>query len=133
MQESALLYILVYLHNRIDGDPMGMKSWQLESRSRARSIKRSSGFCGKRLISYARWSNGHDCLGMRLMPDHHFAIGVCVCVCHYACVCVLPQNCCKLDYILKSKQATSQKLGNLVLRQKVVLYKTGKFLQTSVA
>ena len=32
---------------------------------------------------------------------------------------------------LESKQAISHKLGNL--RQKVVLYKTGKFLQASVA
>ena len=41
-------------------------------------------------------------------------------------VCVLPQS----SIILKSKQA-SHKLGNL--RQKVGLYKTGKFLQASVA
>ena len=36
-----------------------------------------------------------------------------------------------VDCISKSKQATTHKLGNL--RQKVALYKTGKFLQASVA
>ena len=44
---------------------------------------------------------------------------------------VLPQNCCLSSIILKSKQGASHKLGNL--RQTVVLYKTGKFLQASVA
>ena len=35
------------------------------------------------------------------------------------------------QFVFKSKQAASLKLGNL--RQKVVLYKTGKLLQASVA
>ena len=45
--------------------------------------------------------------------------------------CVLPQNCCLNLIISKSKQAACLKLGNL--RQKVVLYKTGKFFQVSMA
>ena len=52
---------------------------------------------------------------------------VCVCVCVSVCYHKIAVN---FNY-LKSKQATSHKLGNL--RQKVVLYKTGKFLQASVA
>ena len=55
-------------------------------------------------------------------------ICLCVCVCLSVCLSVLPQNCRSSS---KSKQATSHELDNL--RQKVVLYKTGKFLQTSVA
>ena len=54
---------------------------------------------------------------------------VCVCVCVF--VCVLPQNCCKIQIISNSKQATAHKLGNL--RQTVVLYKTGKFLLANTA
>ena len=49
----------------------------------------------------------------------------------FVCVCVLPQNCCLSSIISKSKQAASHKFGNL--RQTVVLYKIGKFLQASVA
>ena len=56
---------------------------------------------------------------------------VCLCVCVCVCVCVLTPNLCLNSIISKSKQATSHKLGKL--RQKVVLYKTGKFLQVSVA
>ena len=47
------------------------------------------------------------------------------------CVCVLPQNCCLNSIITKSKQVAALKLGNL--RQTAALYKTGKFLQASVA
>ena len=47
------------------------------------------------------------------------------------CVCLLTPNFCLNSFILKSKEAASLKLGNL--RQKVVLYKAGKFFQTSVA
>ena len=47
------------------------------------------------------------------------------------CVCVLPQNCCLSLIISKSKQVAGLKPG--ILREKVVLYKTGKFLQASVA
>ena len=46
-------------------------------------------------------------------------------------VCLLTPNLCLNSFFLKSKQAASLRLGNL--RQKVVLYKTGKFLQASVA
>ena len=55
----------------------------------------------------------------------------CACACVCVCVCVLPQNCNLTSIISKSKQAASHKFGNL--RQKVVLYKTGKLLQASVA
>ena len=46
-------------------------------------------------------------------------------------ICLLTPNLCLNSFFLKSKQAASLKLGNL--KQKVVLYKTGKFLQASVA
>ena len=47
------------------------------------------------------------------------------------CVCALPQNCCLSLIISKSKQVAGLELG--ILREKVVLYKTGKLLQASVA
>ena len=50
---------------------------------------------------------------------------------YFVCVCVLTPNLCLNSFISKSKQTTTFKLGKL--RQKVVLYKTGKFLQVSVA
>ena len=56
-------------------------------------------------------------------------VAECIVLCVF--VCVLPQNCCSNSIISKFKQATSHKLGNL--RQTVVLYKTGKFLQANVA
>ena len=62
-----------------------------------------------------------------LLPSPTWAEGAVLCV----CVCVLPQNCCLSSIISKSKQAASHKLGNL--RQTMVLYKTGEFLQASVA
>ena len=62
------------------------------------------------------------------LPSPAWAEGIVLGLC--VCVCVLPQNCCLSSIISKSKQAASHKLGNL--RQIVVLYKTGKFLQASV-
>ena len=47
-----------------------------------------------------------------------YLVCVCVCLCYY-------------KLLSKSKLATSHKLGNL--KQKVVLYKAGKFLQANVA
>ena len=44
-------------------------------------------------------------------------------------VCVLPQDCCKIR-LSQNLNNASYKRGNL--RQKVVLYKIGKFLQVSV-
>ena len=63
----------------------------------------------------------------RLLPSPAWAEGTVLGL----CVCVLPQNCCLSSIISKSKQAASHKLGNL--RQTVVLYKTGKLLQASMA
>ena len=62
-----------------------------------------------------------------LLPSPVWAEGTVLCV----FVCVLTPNLCLNSIISKSKQATSRKLGKL--RQKVVLYKTGKFLQVSMA
>ena len=64
-----------------------------------------------------------------LLPSPAWAEGTVLCL--FVCVCVLPQNCCKIQIISNSKQATAHKLGNL--RQIVVLYKTGKFLQAKTA
>ena len=61
-----------------------------------------------------------------LLPSPMWAEGTVLC-----CVCVLTPNLFLKSFISKSKQATNLKPGNL--RQKVVLYKTGKFLQISVA
>ena len=55
-----------------------------------------------------------------------FCVRVCVCECECVCVCVNT----KLVFISKFKETTNLKLG---LRQKVALYKTGNFLQASVA
>ena len=46
------------------------------------------------------------------------------------CVCVYYHKICLSLIISKSKQVAGLKLG--ILREKVVLYKTGKFLQASV-
>ena len=51
---------------------------------------------------------------------------VCVCVCARVCVSVCPY----LWSVCVTKQATSHKLGNL---RQLILYKTGKFLQASMA
>ena len=57
-------------------------------------------------------------------------LSLCVCVCLSVCLSVCYHKIAVKFNYLKIKQATSHKLGNL--RQKVVLYKTGKFLQASV-
>ena len=56
----------------------------------------------------------------QLLPSPMWAEGTVLSL----CVCVLPQNCCKLQL---------NKLQVINLRQKVVLYKTGKFLEASMA
>ena len=77
------------------------------------------------------WFDTCLCFGCNewLLPSPAWAEGIVLGLC--VCVCVLPQNCCLIAIISKSKEAASHKLGNL--RQKVVLYKTGKFLQASMA
>ena len=62
----------------------------------------------------------HELLPSPVWVECTVLISLCLSVCHH-----------KIAVNSKSKQATSHKLGNL--RQKVVLYKTGKFLQASVA
>ena len=62
-----------------------------------------------------------------LLPSPAWAEGTVVSLCVCVCVCVLPQNLHLNSFILKSKQATGLKFG--ILREKVVLYKAGKFLQ----
>ena len=47
------------------------------------------------------------------------------------CVCVTTKLLLQLDYFKIYKQVAGLELG--ILREKVVLYKTGKFLQVSVA
>ena len=69
-----------------------------------------------------------DTLGTVLIT---LARGAVLCLSVYLSVCLLTPNLCLNSFFLKSKQAASLKLGNL--RLKVVLYKTGKFLQVSVA
>ena len=68
-----------------------------------------------------------------LLPSPAWAEGtvLSLCVCLSVCLSVCYHKIAVNFNYLKSKQATSHKLGNL--RQKVVLYKTGKFLQASVA
>ena len=76
------------------------------------------------VLEYLRSSYPH-LHGRRV--QYLLTICLCVSVCLSVCLSVLPQNCRSSS---KSKQATSHELDNL--RQKVVLYKTGKFLQASV-
>ena len=59
------------------------------------------------------------------LPSPMWVEGRVLCVC--MCVCVL----FAFKLISKSRYTTSHRLGNLL--QKVVLYKTGKFFQTTVA
>ena len=83
------------------------------------------------IVAYGRATLYHRYIMITLARMGRGCSTLCVCVCVCVCACVLPQNCCLSSIISKSKQAASHKLGNL--RQKVVLYKTGKFLQASMA
>ena len=65
------------------------------------------------------------------LPSPAWAEGTVLCVCVCVCVCLLPQNCCKFQLSQNLNKLQVINFGNL--RQKVVLYKTGKFLQASVA